>query len=219
MTNPVDNTTGSTISDKASLLQVGLSTPLFDSHRKTLEQESGIKPEVIAARGYKTVTTKTELAKLGFSKAQQNVPALLLPIHGVNSGIVNYQLRPDSPRVKNGKPIKYETVAGSSMVLDVHPFARAKLSDRSIPLFITEGVKKGDALVSQDLCAIALIGVWNFRGANEHGGKTALPDWEYVALNERRVYIVFDSDVMEKKEVYSALVRLKALLEARGANG
>jgi hypothetical protein len=84
-----------------------------------------------------------------------------------------------------------------------------------VPLFVTEGVKKGDALVSQGLCAIALIGVWNWRGTNEFGGKTALADWEHVALNGRQIYIVFDSDVMLKKEVYSALVRLKAFLESR----
>jgi hypothetical protein len=193
---------------------------LSEAHRHMLEQESGIKPKVIQARGYCTAKTKIELASLGFSKAQQNVPALLLPIHGVNGGIVNYQLRPDSPRIgKNGKPVKYETVSGSSMVLDVHPFARAKLSNPSIPLFITEGIKKGDALVSHDLCAIALIGVWNFRGTNEHGGKTVLADWESIALNGRKVYIVFDSDVMEKKEVHSALVRLKAFLESRSADG
>ncbi|MBW3628871.1 MAG: DUF3854 domain-containing protein, partial [Gemmatimonadetes bacterium] len=46
---------------------------------------------------------------------------------------------------------------------------------------------------------------------------TALADWESVALNERRVYIVFDSDVMEKSAVYGALARLKLLLEARRA--
>ena len=88
-----------------------------------------------------------------------------------------------------------------------------------MPLFITEGIKKGDALVSRGLCAIALIGVWNWRGTNEHGGKTAFPAWERVALNGRKVYIVFDSDVMEKVEVYAALSRLKGFLESRGADG
>jgi hypothetical protein len=42
-----------------------------------------------------------------------------------------------------------------------------------------------------------------------------LPEWEYVALNNRQVYIVFDSDVMLKQEVYAALARLKAFLEGR----
>lgn len=97
----------------------------------------------------------------------------------------------------------------------MHPLARARLNDPTVPLFVTEGVKKGDALVSQSLCAVALIGVWNWRGTNEFGGKTALPGWEHVALNGRQVYIVFDSDVMLKKEVHSALVRLKTFLESR----
>lgn len=36
-----------------------------------------------------------------------------------------------------------------------------------------------------------------------------------MALNGRQVFVVFDSDVMLKKEVHSALVRLKAFLEGR----
>jgi hypothetical protein len=184
-------------------------------HRTMLVQESSIKPKVIEARGYRTVETKAELERLGFGRAQRNVPGLLLPIYAPGGEISLYQLRPDEPRIKNGRPVKYETPGGSRMALDVHPFAREKLGDPSVPLFITEGIKKGDALVSQGLCAVALVGVWNWRGTNEHGGKTALPEWEYVALNDREVYIVFDSDVMLKQQVYTALARLKPFLEGR----
>jgi hypothetical protein len=101
------------------------------------------------------------------------------------------------------------------MVLDVHPFARHKLGDPSVPLFITEGTKKGDALVSRGLCAVTLLGVCCWRGKNDKGGKVALPEWEHIALNGRRVYVVFDSDVMTKPEVHAALARLKAFLEAK----
>jgi hypothetical protein len=180
-----------------------------------LEQESSIVPKVIEARGYRTVETKAELETLGFGRAQRKVPGLLLPIYTPGGEISLYQFRSDEPRIKDRKPVKYETPGGSRMALDVHPFAREKLGDPSVPLFVTEGIKKGDALVSRGLCAIALIGVWNWRGTNEHGGKTALPEWEGVALNDREVYIVFDSDVMLKEEVYAALVRLKAFLEVR----
>ncbi|MHB0912154.1 MAG: DUF3854 domain-containing protein [Armatimonadota bacterium] len=62
-----------------------------------------------------------------------------------------------------------------------------------------------------------LLGVWNFRGRNEYDGKTVLADWEKIALNGRRVFIVFDSDVVTKKEVGGALRRLKAFLDSRGA--
>jgi hypothetical protein len=184
-------------------------------HRTMLVQESSIKPKVIEARGYRTVETKAELERLGFGRAQRNVPGLLLPIYAPGGGISLYQFRPDEPRIKDGRPVKYETPGGSRMALDVHPFAREKLGDPTAPLFITEGIKKGDALVSRGLCAVALVGVWNWRGTNEHGGKTALPEWEYVALNDREVYIVFDSDVMLKQQVYTALARLKPFLEGR----
>ena len=45
----------------------------------------------------------------------------------------------------------------------------------------------------------------------------ALPDWDGIALNDRLVRIVFDSDVTTKREVASALVRLKGFLEQRHA--
>ncbi len=117
----------------------------------------------------------------------------------------------------DGKPVKYETRSKSRVVLDVHPFVREQLRDPRIPLFITEGIRKGDAGVSADLCCIALLGVWNWRGTNEFGGKAALADWEYIPLNGRLVHICFDSDVMRKQEVYFALERLAAFLKLRGA--
>lgn len=188
---------------------------LADKHRKMLVRESLIGRDEIRARGYRTLRSKAELERLGFGRAQRNTPGLLIPIHGLGGDVATYQYRPDQPRIRDGRPVKYETPRGSRMALDVHPHARARLGDPNVPLFVTEGVKKGDALVSQGLCAIALIGVWNWRGTNEFGGKTALPAWEHVALNGRQVFVVFDSDVMLKKEVHSALVRLKAFLEGR----
>jgi hypothetical protein len=62
---------------------------------------------------------------------------------------------------------------------------------------------------------VGLLGVWNWRGTNEHGGKVALPEWDLIALNGRQVYIVFDSDVMLKPQVHAALERLKNFLEVK----
>ena len=169
-----------------------------------------------AARGYRSVTTKTELRRLGFGTNQLLVPTLLVPIWTV-TGDTFYQHRPDEPRLKKGKRLKYETPLGSRMVLDVPPSVRALLRDPAKPLFITEGSRKADSAVSLGLCCITLMGVWNWRGTNELGGKTALSDWELVALSERDVYVVFDSDVMTKLEVHGSLARLKAFLEVRGA--
>ena len=59
---------------------------LHDHHRTMLEGESGISPEVIATRGYETVTTKTEMKRRGFTPAQQLTPALLFPVFDPTGG-------------------------------------------------------------------------------------------------------------------------------------
>jgi len=178
---------------------------------------SAISPEVASARGYYTETTKSKLRQLGFSELQARVPTLVIPVYGVSGEITTYQARPDQPRIKDGKALKYETPAGSRMALDVPLMVRPSLGDPKRDLFITEGARKADAAVSHGLCCIALLGVWNWRGTNDQGGKTALPDWESIALKERSVYICFDSDAMTKKAVYTAMERLKGFLEHRGA--
>ena len=189
-------------------------------HYTMLSQESGISDAVIAARGYSTATTKRQLEALGFSRAQQRVPALVLPLWDVRGTIGLHQIRPDTPRHgTNGRAIKYETPRKAHMLLDVPPLQpnRLWLQDPSIPLWITEGLKKGDCLVTHGCCAVALLGVWNWRGTNSAGGKTVLADFEAIALNDRIVYLVFDSDVMTKSEVHKALERLGAFLASRKA--
>ena len=191
--------------------------PLSREHRTSLEVDSAISPEVIAARGYRTITVKAELRRLGFSASQTQTPALLIPVSSPTGEVVLHQIRPDFPRIRDGKPVKYEIPARSRMALDVPPSMRHLIGDPSQPLFVTEGIKKGDSLASRGVCTVALLGVWNFRGRNELGGKVALAEWEQIALNGRTVYVVFDSDVMVKHEVHAALARLKAFLESRGA--
>ena len=143
----------------------------------------------------------------------------MIPIFDVTGQVALHQIRPDSPRTgQNGKAIKYDTPKGAKMALDIPPAVRSLLGNPNRPLFITEGVKKADSAVSHGLCCIALLGVWNWRGANEEGGKTVLAAWEYIALEDRDVYIVFDSDVMLKPAVHQALVRLKGFLDSRKAN-
>jgi hypothetical protein len=84
-----------------------------------------------------------------------------------------------------------------------------------VPLVVTEGARKADSAASAGLCCIAVAGVWNWRGTNDAGGSVALPDWEHVALNERTVYLAFDSDVTTKPPVQHALARLKDMLQRR----
>lgn len=192
--------------------------PLLPHHRKMLA-DSGISPEVINARGYRSAAKKAELKELGFSDAQCRGPALVIPVYDVTGQVVLHQIRPDVPRANSdGKLIKYETPRNAKMSLDIPPAARPFLGNPNRPLFITEGIKKADSAVSHRLCCIALLGVWNFRGTNDEGGKAVLAAWESIALADREVYIVFDSDVSAKPQVHKALSRLKGFLESRKAN-
>jgi hypothetical protein len=190
---------------------------LAEQHRRRIRNAS-IAPAVIAARGYRSITVRVELRRLGFTDNQTRVPALLIPVWGVAGEVASYQLRPDIPRVgRQGKPVKYELPRGSTMLLDTHPCIRERLGDPAFPLWITEGILKADSAISAGLCCVALLGVWNWRGTNGLGGKTALPDWEAIALNGRQVYLAFDSDVMTKPTVFAALERLGSFLGSRKA--
>ena len=188
-----------------------------------LRDGSAISDDVIAARGYSTVTDPKDLLDLGFATAQRRVPGLLLPLHATNGSVALYIYRPDNPRTLTDqagrhRTLKYEAPKGCGTRLDCPPVCQPMLADPSTPLWITEGQKKGDCLASHGLCALVLLGVWNWRGRGGTGGTTFLADWDYVGLDGRDVRIVFDSDVMVKASVRKALDRLMDHLERRGAS-
>lgn len=196
----------------------GYDGAMAEQHRVLLAK-SGVSPQVAKERGYFTAYEKVRLERCGFGRSQRSVPALVIPLWSVTGEPAGYQARPDAPRTgSNGRDVKYETPSKQPMVLDVHPSVRPMLGNPKVPLIVTEGVRKGDVAVSRDLCAVALLGVWNWRGTNEKGGTTALPDWENIALNDDRVVLIaFDSDVMLKEPVRQALERLGAFLASRKA--
>ncbi|MGA9770315.1 MAG: DUF3854 domain-containing protein [Blastocatellia bacterium] len=205
---------------------------LSSDHLTILREDSGISDEVITARGYRTITDPKELRERGFSRQQSNnVPGLLLPVHTTDGNNSLYCYRPDLPRVvedrrKNrnsdgsykSRVIKYEIPKNESVRLDCPPVCQPMLADPSKRLWLTEGQKKADCLASRSLCAIDLLGVWNFKGKNHFGGVTLLADFDLIAFDNREVCIVFDSDVMTKREVQLALARITEILQRKGAH-
>jgi hypothetical protein len=191
---------------------------LAEHHRQRIIASS-ITPDIARARGYRSISIRAELKRLGFSDTQCRVPTLLLPVWTVFGELGAYQLRADDPRIgPRGKLVKYELPRGTPMLLDAHPSICDQLGNPRLPLWVTEGIFKADAAISAGLCCIAILGVWNWRGTNGLGGKTALPDWEVIALKGRQVYLAFDSDAMTKPQVFAALERLGAFLTSRGAH-
>jgi hypothetical protein len=175
-----------------------------------LLEESAISPEIVAERGYRTVTRSEVPPEF---KEYQRKPGLLIPTLSTDGETTRMRLRPDHPRKgKDGKPRKYEQPASQGCILDVHPRNQQAVKDPGVDLWVGEGEKKGDSLTGQGECAISIAGVWNW----QRDGKP-LPCWDHVALEGRRVFVVFDSDVMEKENVQLALERLVAMLEERGA--
>src|SRR3954452_8469816 len=192
---------------------------LLDHHVRMLVA-SAITEDVWRERGVFSVEGKRDLERLGFGRSQQLVPTLVFPIRGVVPGEALWFIhRPDQPRIKDGRPRKYEIPANRRLSLDVHPRARPHLGNPSLPLFITEGSKKADALLSTGAKAvIGVLGVWNWRGRNDDDGRVLLPDWEWVHLKGgRQVYVVYDSDVILKQPVAQAMNRMGAALTRMGA--
>lgn len=205
---------------------------LSEAHWHMLTEGSGIAPEVIAERGYRTSTGYSELKSLGIlARRDTHTKGLLLPVMGLQGKPVQTYIaredrsvpmmlyRPDTPQINSeGHAQKYLYPGHQGMRLDVHPRSVPHLSNPAIPLWITEGIKKSDSLVTPGLCALTLLGVDCWRGTNQYGGKGALPEWQDIALNGREVRIVFDSDIMDKATVERALLALASYLTSKGAH-
>ena len=136
----------------------GLRLETLADHHIDLLNARGISPAVATARGLWTAHTKVDLERLGFNRRQCLVPALVIPVYGPTGSLVTYYMRPDIPRILDGKARKYELPPESSICIDVPPGARAGLRNSSIPIYITEGPLKADAAVSHGLCCVALFG-------------------------------------------------------------
>lgn len=167
----------------------------------------GIAPDIARDRGLLTARTAAHLQALEFPPSQREAPALLIPLHNTAGDRVGYQLRPDVPRTIRGKIVKYETRAGTKMLVDVPPVARPGLRVVDTPLWITEGPLKADAAVTAGACCVALLGVHSFARQPE-----ILADWDNIVLPDRDVYVAFDSDTATNPKVRHALGRFRGWL-------
>lgn len=183
------------------------------AHRNDLEK-SGLTPLLVRQRGYRSIDVVDELEYLDFIPAQQRL-GLLIPVRWQGE-VVGHQLKPNRPRLLEGKKIKYENPMGRRIRLDCHPRMQAKLQDVDEPLAVTEGIKKGDAAARVGLPCIALVGVDGWAQKVE-GVSKPLEDWDDVPLQGRNVYVIFDSDTARNESVQGARRRLSEFLASRGA--
>ena len=186
----------------------------LDYRYREIVADSGIAPDVALERGYRLERTKAALAREGFtSRFQQRVPAIVIPRFAPSGEKITPVLKPDSPRELQSKPgkrrvVKYETVSEVPVRLSVHSRTLKKLRDICYPIWVTEGEKKGDALVSHGAAAVVVQGTacWEVP-----------QDWEDIKLWGREVVIAYDADVMVNANVLGELEKLAEFLRDRGA--
>jgi putative DNA primase/helicase len=198
-------------------------TNLLPHHLRHL-RDSGISDAVIAERGYQTVSRPSAgdgrprdlLRRCGIPSwiagEDARYPGLLIPIFRVTGELISWRYRPDVPgKDRQGKLRRYITPAGRPPSLDLHPAGRARVIDPTVPLWITEGVKKADALTTAGACVVALSGVHNWRSR-----LGTLGDWEDVPLRGRAAVICFDADANTNPTVAKAMDRLGRWLRSKG---
>lgn len=188
---------------------------LAPNHLELLLKVSNIGSAAIEERGYFTATEPEELISLEFGSAQARVPALVIPVRDVSGDVVFHRIRPDDPRPDPKRPgrfRKYEQPHDTPIVLDIPSRTQEYLADTSRRLWIVEGERKADALVSQGELAVALLGVWAWKR-----GGLPLPDWDHIHIVGREVVICFDSDASWNANVRMARTKLSHYLSKRGA--
>ena len=164
-----------------------------------------------------------------------NLEGLAFPYYWPGeSHVLMHRIRLDEPIANgDGKRLKYLCAAGQRQHLYIPPGCPQKmLSDTSLPVIITEGEKKGLALLhysgekGMTILPIALGGVWNFRGTtgtetDDKGSryqiKSPLPELDRIAWKGRKVTILYDSNASTNEEVARARRTLAAELMHRGA--
>jgi GNAT superfamily N-acetyltransferase len=188
-----------------------------EDYARELVVESAIDPAVALERGYWVAIEKLDLKPLGFTRTYRRieVPALVIPRRSPDGATTRYQIKPRIPMQTEWG--KYLFPHDEEMIVDVHPRSLENLKDPSVPLWVTEGSKGGDSLVSQDLCAVALAGVYNFAVKDTHS-RTLLPCWDHINLEGRKVIVAHDADAQSSEHVQEALNRLVIRLAERGAS-
>jgi hypothetical protein len=217
---------------------------LLPQHRDDLNK-SGLRPETIAASGVYSESDPDRVKELlgGYlsaKSARAMGPCLAFPFLDADGNPMTWlpaegeceeprpfiRLKPDKPRKRDGKPVKYESPLGSGNHIYIPPGVGALLSDPAKELVIVEGEKKALAGTQDGFPTIGLSGVWNWamkRPKNPTTGRGTGPrklidDLEAIKWEGRKVTIVFDSDLKNKPEVAWARWHLSQALAKRGAD-
>lgn len=199
--------------------------PLLDRHAAEL-RASGLSDAQARAAGVYSETDPAAVAALLNWKhpAVALGPCLCFPFPAAAGEAPYATVKPDRPRTKGDKPVKYESPAGRPLRAYVPPGTRAALADPSAPLVVTEGVKKALKADQEGFPCVGLAGVYGWcqkrrvgADGKKAGPRALTPDLAAVAWRGRLVTILFDSDAVTNPDVRRAERFLGETLAAAGA--
>jgi putative DNA primase/helicase len=187
-------------------------------------RRSGLSDETISRCRFRSITdAKTIRHVLGWNAAHAGIgPCLGIPFPAPDGKLNGYaRLKPDTPRLsqKDGTPVKYESPRGKRNHAYFPPGTWGILFDATKPLILTEGEKKAAKADQDGFPAIGLTGVygWQKKREDKEAPRELIPDLEAITWAGRTVYLVYDSDLAEKKAVAYAEWHLAEVLTAKGA--
>jgi len=197
---------------------------LSDSDYAALKA-SAISDAIISERGYRTIASAGDFEMSYAGEQYEGLwsrptlkkidAALLIPGYAAGSPSTTCVLRPHMPRMfADGTSPKYEYPPKQPPILDILPRYQSRLTDTTIPLWITEGAKKADALATLYDLAIVPASINGVYGWSKGG---ILKDFDAVILTGREVVLVPDGDISTKWAVAQAIGRLAHVLTTRGA--
>ncbi|MBM4322974.1 MAG: DUF3854 domain-containing protein [Deltaproteobacteria bacterium] len=176
-------------------------------------RKSGLTDETIAAAKIYSVRPADINKKLGM-----NLPwvesVMAFPYPGCDESEV-YKIFPS----RNG--LKYIQPKGTQSRVYFPPPVREILSNQSIPIYGTEGVKKALKSTQEGVPCFALSGLWNWSDGSEE--KKLIPYFDLINLDGRTIYFTPDNDWElpnrhgEQRNLRQAVYELAYRLIDRGA--
>ena len=208
---------------EASITSFASSIPVLKQPHVDEMHASGISDEVLKTSGVRTVSGEDACGMLGWSEEGNDVSTgWAIPFDDPSKENCYWRVKLDTPRIKEGREIKYESPVGTSNRAYFPPGFDKSDGTRFI---ITEGEKKALCAITNGINCIGLTGCWNWQKPRKrdddgraYGSRQLIDDLNELEWTNRDVVICFDSDIVEKESVAMAEQKLVEVLAIRGAN-
>jgi len=147
---------------------------------------------------------------------------LVIPFRNLDGSLDTFsRVKPDRPRWKDGKPVKYEQPQGKSPKAYFTWQAIEAARTPGAMLAITEGEKKSLAVSQAGCPCIGLCGIWSWpkpkKDTPEDSDRQLIADLAGIAWAGRIVLIIFDTDSRRNPDVNHAAAELARVLCNLGA--